>query len=93
MHRSPSVANGFDAGFLLLRSFLKLGFGFGAQKTSFNKRFTLRRSSGSASVKHQSALRAFVEFYYSTFLCGRSFASLVYAQKRRKPSTLVEINS
>jgi ribonuclease HI len=32
-----------------------------------------------------------VEFYYSTFLCGRSYASLLSAQKRRKPSTLGEI--
>jgi hypothetical protein len=61
--------------------------------TSPNKRFTRRRSSGLASVKHQSALCAFVEFYYSTFLCGRSYASLLSAQKRRKPSTLCEIKN
>jgi hypothetical protein len=39
------------------------------KKTSFNIRYTLRRSSGLAYEKPQSSLRSFVGFFSGTFLC------------------------
>jgi hypothetical protein len=48
------------------------------KKTSFNIRYTLRRSSGLAYEKLQSSLRSFVEFFSGTFLMALECFAFLY---------------